>query len=179
MKFHQLFKAALHEPKKLAAFRLLPLGKVVRYIFVFILITAILSFVKFALSADTVIGSTDIPVEELEDIGPLLYPAAFVMQFFIATLYFYVKASIFALAGLGFIKIRKKRGEYRHLWRTSAISLTVPTLILLLDDLLPSRIPFSSWLSAAAALVYIWLAVGYYPKAAPKKRAVHNSPSAS
>ena len=28
VKFHQLFKAAIHEPKKLAAFRLLPIGKV-------------------------------------------------------------------------------------------------------------------------------------------------------
>ena len=179
MKFHQLFKAAFHEPKKLAAFRMLPLGKVVRYIFVFVLLTALLSFIKFALTADTVISGTDMPVEELKGIGPLLYPGAFVLQFLIATVYFYVKASIAALAGLGFLKVRKKRGEYRHLWRTSAISLTVPTLILLLDDLLPSGIPYASALSAAAALIYIWLAVGYYPNAAPKKRMAHNPPSRS
>ena len=36
MKFYQIFKASLHEPKKLAAFRLLSIGKVIQYIFVFI-----------------------------------------------------------------------------------------------------------------------------------------------
>ncbi|MET3574760.1 DUF1189 family protein [Bhargavaea ullalensis] len=179
MKFHQLFKAALHEPKKLAAFRLLPLGKVVKYIFMFVLLTAAVSFVKFALTADEVISGTDMPVEELKGIGPLLYPAAFVLQFLIATVYFYVKASIAALAGLGFVKIRGKRGEYRHLWRTAAISLTVPTLILMAANLLPAGVPYASALSWAAAFVYIWMAVGYYPKAAPKKRTAHNSPSRS
>jgi hypothetical protein len=171
-----MFLSAFYEPKKLAAYRLLPFGKVVKYIFVFVLLTAVLSFISFSLSSGAILEDTGIPAEELKGIGPLLYPAAFVLQFLISTFYFYIKASIAALAGMGIIKIRGRRGEYRHLWRTSAVALTVPTLLLLADDLLGGIIPYAAPLSWAAALVYIWLAAGYYPKNAPVKRAAAHKP---
>ncbi len=47
MKFHQLVKAAIHEPKKLAAFRLLPIGKVFRYVFIFVALFTLLSFIRY------------------------------------------------------------------------------------------------------------------------------------
>jgi hypothetical protein len=152
----------------------------VKYIFVFIFLTAVLSFINFSLSSGEILEDTGIPAEELKGIGPLLYPAAFVLQFLISTFYFYVKASLAALAGMAIIRIRGRRGEYRHLWRTSAIALTVPTLLLLADDLLGGSIPFATSLSWAAAFVYIWLAAGYYPKNAPVKRpGAHKPPARS
>ncbi|MFC7364832.1 MULTISPECIES: DUF1189 family protein [Bhargavaea] len=149
-----------------------------KYIFVFVFITAVLSFISFSISSGDILKETELPAEDLKGIGPLLYPAAFVLQFLISTFYFYIKASIAALAGMGIIRIRGRRGEYRHLWRTSAVALTVPTLLLLADDLLGGIIPFATALSWAAALVYIWLAAGYYPKKAPAKRAVTHKPPA-
>ena len=149
-----------------------------KYIFIFVFFTAILSFVNFSISARDILADTEIPAEELKGIGPLLYPAAFVLQFLISTFYFYIKASIAALAGMGMVRIRGRRGEYRHLWRTSAVALTVPTLILLSDDLLGGIIPLATVLSWAAAFVYIWLAVGYYPKNGPSKRPVAHKPPA-
>ena len=47
MKFHQLFNAAIYEPKKLAAFRLLPIGKVFKYVFIFISLFTLISFIRF------------------------------------------------------------------------------------------------------------------------------------
>lgn len=121
---------------------------------------------------------TELPAEDLKGIGPLLYPAAFVLQFLISTFYFYIKASVFALAGMGIIRIRKRRGEYRHLWRTSAIAMTVPTLLLLANDLSGGFIPYATVGSWVIALVYIWLAAGYYPKNAPSKRMNAHKPPA-
>ena len=151
-----------------------------KYIFVFVFLTAVLSFINFSLSSRDILAETEIPAEDLKGIGPLLYPAAFVLQFLISTFYFYIKASIAALAGMAIVKIRGRRGEYRHLWRTSAVALTVPTLLLLADDLFGGNIPFATALSWAAAFVYIWLAAGYYPKNAPIKRpGAHKPPARS
>lgn len=47
MKFHQLILAGFHEPKKLAAFRLLPIGRVIRFVFFFILLMTLISFFRF------------------------------------------------------------------------------------------------------------------------------------
>ena len=47
MKFHQLVKASIHEPKKLAAFRLLKIGKVFRYVFLFVILFTVISFIRF------------------------------------------------------------------------------------------------------------------------------------
>lgn len=143
-------------------------------------LTAVLSFINFSLSSGDILADTEMPAEELKGIGPLLYPAAFVLQFLISTFYFYIKASIAALAGMGIIRIRGRRGEYRHLWRTSAVALTVPTLLLLADDLLGGVIPLATALSWAVVLVYIWLAAGYYPKNPPAKRpGAHKPPARS
>ncbi|WHT47504.1 hypothetical protein QNH10_15205 [Sporosarcina thermotolerans] len=49
MKFHQLLLAGFHEPKKLAAFRLLPIGRVIRFAFFFILLMTLISFSLFVL----------------------------------------------------------------------------------------------------------------------------------
>ena len=54
MKFHQIFKAAFHEPKKLAAFRLLSIGKVFRYIFLFVALFTGISFIRY-LALDTAV----------------------------------------------------------------------------------------------------------------------------
>ena len=58
----------------------------------------------------------------------------------------------------------KRRGEYRHMWRTSAIAMTVPILLTICLDFSPSWDSYSTWISSVAHLAYIATAAKYYPK---------------
>jgi hypothetical protein len=44
MSVSQLLLASIFNPKKIAAFRLLPIGKVIQYVFFFVIILSLLSF---------------------------------------------------------------------------------------------------------------------------------------
>ena len=76
MKFHQLFKAAIYEPKKLAAFRLLPIGKVFRYVFLFVALFTLISFVRFIASDAVLFESSPELMEHGEKIGWIIYPTS-------------------------------------------------------------------------------------------------------
>ncbi|MGG0667603.1 DUF1189 family protein [Lederbergia citrisecunda] len=166
MKFYQLFLAAFHEPKKLAAFRLLPIGRVIRYAFLFILLMTLISFTRFSLGDAELFEASPELTEYSETIGGLIYPMAFIFQFVIATFYVFVRISVFAAIGIWIGKIMKRRVEYRFLWRTSAIAITVPLLLTILLDLFQfletSGIVFSSLLHIG----YLIFALKYYPKSA-------------
>ncbi|MBB4825730.1 hypothetical protein HNO89_002966 [Sporosarcina luteola] len=164
MKFHQLFIAALKDPKKLAAFRLLPIGKVIQYIFLFIAIYTIVSFTRFVLGDASLFDASPELLEYSKTIGWLIYPIALVLQFVIATFYIFVRISLFGLAGVLFAMIMKRKAEYRHLWRTTAVSVTVPLLITLVLDSFPAFRPTGIYLSSIVHVLYIAAAVKYYPK---------------
>ncbi|WP_430541071.1 DUF1189 family protein [Sporosarcina thermotolerans] len=90
---------------------------------------------------------------------------AFVIQFVIATFYVFVRISIFAAIGMLIGKLRKKRVEYRFLWRTTAIAATVPLLITIVLDFFPSAETISSVLSSLIHICYIFVTLKYYPNA--------------
>lgn len=164
MKFYQLFKASVHEPKKLAAFRLLPIGKVISYVFYFIAIMAILSIFRYSIGDATIFYASPELQKYIETIGWLIYPVAFVFQLIISTFYIFFRISFFALLGVLLLKLMKRKGEYRHLWRTSAISITVPILLTISFEFFPIILPFSMWITSAVHLFYIATAIKYYPK---------------
>lgn len=164
MKFHQLFTAALKEPKKLAAFRLLPIGKVIQYVFLFIGIYTVISFTRFIFGDVSLFDASPELLEYSRTIGWLLYPIAFVLQFVITTFYIFVRISLFGLAGLLIAMLMQRKAEYRHIWRTAAISVTVPLLITLLLDSFPAWQLNELYLASVVHLLYITLAVKYYPK---------------
>ncbi|MBW9234899.1 DUF1189 domain-containing protein, partial [Leptospira santarosai] len=76
MSLIQLFLASITSPKKIAAFRLLPIGKVLTYVFFSVTILSILSFIQFTtgLKDDTssIVGLLDY----VEDMEWILYPFA-------------------------------------------------------------------------------------------------------
>lgn len=164
MKFHQVFLASLHEPKKLAAFRLLPIGRVIKYAFFFILIMTVISFSRFLFGDTELFAASPELAEYSETMGGLIYPMALVFQFVIATFYVFVRISLFAAIGILIGKIFKRRVEYRFLWRTAAISITVPLLITIIFDFFPATETFSTWATSVIHIAYIAFALKYYPK---------------
>lgn len=165
MKFHQLFKAAFHEPKKLAAFRLLPIGRVIRYAFLFILLMTLISFVRFLIGDTELFEASPELSEYSETIGGLIYPMAFIFQFVIATFFVFVRISLFAAIGLWLGKFMKKRVEYRYIWRTAAIAITVPLLLTIILDFFPAWETFGIIFSSLIHIGYLGFALKYYPKA--------------
>lgn len=169
MNLFQLFKASLMEPKKQAAVRILTIGKIMRYVFVIVLLLTIVSFVELVLGFDDVTAGADDLMQYIEEIEWLLYPFAFVFLFVTTTVYHFVKISFFAFVALGLLNFKKRRGEYRHVWRTAALSVTVPTLISFAFSFFTANL----WITAATSLltiVYLYLAIGYYPKKPPMQK---------
>jgi hypothetical protein len=166
LKVHQLFLSGFHEPKKLAAFRLLPIGRVIRYALLFILLMTIISFIRFTTGNAELFESSSELTEYSDSIGGLIYPVAFVFQFVIATFYVFVRISIFAAIGIWIGKLMRRRVEYRFIWRTAAIAITVPLLLTIVLDFFPSWETFGTIVTSIIHIGYLAFALKYYPKAA-------------
>ncbi|GKV68074.1 hypothetical protein NCCP2716_05720 [Sporosarcina sp. NCCP-2716] len=171
MKIRQLFTASLYEPKKLAAFRMLPIGKVFQYVFVFVFLSTAVSFIRFLSGDIDLFGASDELIDYAETVGGLLYPMAFALQFVISTFYLFIRVSFFGLVGLGILSVLRKRGEYRHMWRTAAVSVTVPVLLSVTLDILhvPGAVNFPA--AAAVHILYLIAAARYYPKKPAARKA--------
>ncbi|MFS0575225.1 DUF1189 family protein [Sporosarcina sp. 179-K 3D1 HS] len=164
MKLHQIFKAAIHEPKKLAAFRLLPIGKTFQYVFIFIMAFTLISFIRYILSGNSLFENSPDLDEYGKSLGGLLYPIALFLQLVISTLYIFVRISIFAYAGTLLAKFFKRRGDFRFIWRTSAIACTVPLLLTMLFDYFSVSDSYSLITTSVVHLAYLGAALRHYPK---------------
>lgn len=170
MKYHQIFKSSLYEFKKLAAFRLLPIGKVFSYVFIFIFLFTAISFARFIFGDDVLFDASPDLQEHSKTIGSLIFPIAFILQLVISTFYIFIRVSVFAYVGSLIMKIMKRRGQYLHIWRTSAIALTLPILITIVLDFFPNMKSSGLIISSMIHLAYIVLAIKYYPKAPQLQR---------
>lgn len=170
MKFHQIFRASLHEPKKLAAFRLLPIGKVFKYVFIFVAVFTLISFTRFYIDDAVLFENSPDLIEHSETIGWLINPMAFMLQFVISTFYMFVRISVFAYIGSLLLSARKKRGNYLQIWRTSAIAMTVPVLLTIGFDFVPSIKNNGLIISSIVHFIYISAATKYYPNKPQPRR---------
>ncbi|WP_342505199.1 DUF1189 family protein [Sporosarcina sp. FSL K6-2383] len=166
MKFHQIFKAAMHEPKKLAAFRLLKIGKVFQYVFLFITLFTVISFIRYVAGDAVLFESSPELLEQGELVGGLIYPIAFTLQLVISTLYIFLRISVFAYVGIVLLRLMKRRGEYRFMWNTAAIAVTVPILATIALDFFPVMSDYSMIITSLVHVGYIAAAAKYYPKLA-------------
>jgi hypothetical protein len=164
VKFHQILRASFYEPRKLAAFRLLPIGKVFTYIFIFVSFFTLISFIRYSVGETTLFERSPELIEHGETIGWLIYPIAFLLQLVISTFYIFIRISLFAYAGTFILKVMKRRGDFLHIWRTSAIALTVPFLFTIAFDFFPGMNSFSTLITSIIHIGYIAFAAKYYPK---------------
>ena len=166
MKFHQLVKASIYEPKKLAAFRLLKIGKVFQYVFLFVTLFTVISFVRYIAGDAVLFEASPELLEQGKLIGGLIYPIAFVLQLVISTLYIFLRISVFAYIGLVLLRLMKRRGEYRFMWNTAAIAVTVPILATIVLDFFPVMSDYSMIITSLIHVTYVAAAAKYYPKLA-------------
>ncbi len=155
----------------MAAFRLLPIGKVFMYIFLFVFLFTTISFSRFIIGDDVLFDDSQELQAHSENIGALIYPMAFTLQLVISTFYIFIRVSLFAYIGSLIMKLTKKRGQYLHIWRTSAIAMTIPIILTIVLDIFPEYKTTGLIISSIIHLVYIVLAIRYYPKQPPARQA--------
>ncbi|MFF2754303.1 DUF1189 family protein [Psychrobacillus sp. NPDC058041] len=163
MNLFQLFKASLHSPKKIAAFRLVPIGKTMQYVFTYVLIITIISFVQFINGLSIQQANMEDIIEYFKDIKWLIYPSAFVLLFVLNTLFIFIRISIFAYIGVILLSILKHKGEYRHMWRSALFASTLPMLISIVFSIIHWTNGYIELAIYMITLVYLFLTCKYYP----------------
>ncbi|MFB5087893.1 DUF1189 family protein [Psychrobacillus sp. PGGUH221] len=163
MNLLQLFKASLHSPKKIAAFRLIPIGKVMQYIFIYILVITSISFVQFINGISIQQANMEGLLEYFQEIQWLLYPFSFIFLFVLNTLLIFVRISIFAYVGVIILSLLKRKGEYRHLWRSTLFASTIPMLISVVVAFFNISTGYIQFFIYFVTFVYLFLACKHYP----------------
>ncbi|MFJ7826801.1 DUF1189 family protein [Psychrobacillus sp. NPDC096623] len=163
MSLFQLFKSSFTSPKKIAAFRLIPIGKVMQYIFSYIFIMSIISFVFFINGISDQQQTMEGLLEYFAQIQWLLYPFSFLFLFVLNTLFIFVRISILAYIGSIILRIRNRKGEFRHIWRTALFASTIPLLLSIIFAILQFSNNYIQLLIYILSLVIITFATKYYP----------------
>lgn len=164
MKHSQLFIDSLIHPKKLAAYRILSIGKVIQYVFILITLVTAFSFGQFVTGVNEDLFNIDGLTEYMADIQWLLYPFAFIFLFIMTSLLIFARISLYALATLFIIKGMQRRGEYRQIWRTSAFAITWATLLSIVFEMLQVS---GNWVTLVGIFItmgIIIIALTKYPK---------------
>ena len=164
VKHSQLFIDSLIHPKKLAAYRLLTIGKTIQYVFLLIAIVTIYSFVQFLTGVSEITYNIQGLTEYVEDIQWLLYPFAFLLLTLTSTILLFIRISIYAFVGFCLLKFMHRRGEYRHMWRTAALAITWSTLLTVLFSILKSSNIITTLIGIVITIVILILAAQKYPK---------------
>ncbi|KGR78496.1 DUF1189 family protein [Ureibacillus manganicus] len=165
VKHSQLFLDGLFHPKKLAGYRMLSIGKVIQYVFILTTLVTIFYYIQYITGVSNE-NSFDIEgfTQYVKEIQWLLYPFALFILFLTTTTIFLIQISIFALVGTGLLKVMKKRGEYRHMWRSSALAITWPALLSILFPFLPIHNLIGTLLGILVTILLLIIAATKYPK---------------
>lgn len=164
MKHSQLFIDSLIKPQKLAAYRLLPIGKVIQYVFILITVVTLFSFGQFVAGISPETLNMEGLTEYIDDLKWLLYPFAFILLFVVTTLLIFLRISLYGLAAFLFLFLLKRRGEYRHLWRTCAFAVTWSVILSIVLSLFPISGTIVTVISMIVTLSIIAIAMTKYPK---------------
>jgi hypothetical protein len=164
VKHSQILIDSLMHPKKLAAYRLLTIGKTIQYVFILVAVVTIFSFIQFLTGVSETSYNIEGLTEYVENIQWLLYPFAFILLTITSTILLFVRISIYAFVGVVLLKIFNRRGEYRHMWRTAALAITWSTFLTILFSIVGLSSTLSSLIGILITIVVLTLASKKYPR---------------
>ncbi|MCT6922610.1 DUF1189 family protein [Metasolibacillus sp.] len=164
LKHSQLFLASLYEPKKLAAYRIMPIGKVIQYAFLLITAMTVFSLGKFFNNEASQIFAYKEIEEFASDLKWLVYAISIVFLFVMNTLILFAKISVYAYVGQLFLKPMKRRGEYRQVWRTATFAITWEVILSIILSLFAISSTISILLFIIVTMSILFMALKNYPK---------------
>ncbi len=169
MKHSQLFMDSLFNPKKLAAYRILSIGKVIQYVFLLITILTVFSLGQFFNSDAEQIFAYEEIKEFANDLKWLVYILAIGFLLTINSLVLFAKISIYAYVGKLLLTPMKRRGEYRQVWRSAAFAITWEVILSIVLSLFPISSTVTMLLFIFITMLILMIALANYPKVQVKK----------
>ena len=160
----QLFIHSLMKPKMLAAYRILPVGKIIQYTFLLILLMTAFSLGQFVNEGITSINNYKEIEQYAENLQWLIYIISAIFSFTMNTLILYAKISLYALVAFLFAKPFLKRAEYRHLWRTAALAITWEVLLTIVLKIFIANSIVTMIICMIITMTYLFIALNKYPK---------------
>lgn len=164
MKHSQLFIDSLINPKKLAAYRILPIGKVIQYVFLLITFLTLFSFGRFTTGVTDDLFNMEGLTDYIDDIKWILYPMAFIFLFVMNSLIIFLRISLYAFAGFYLMKSMNRRGEYRQMWRTAAFASTWATILSIVFTIFQLSSSVSTLIGVFITMALLIVAITKYPK---------------
>ncbi|MFL0582476.1 DUF1189 family protein [Solibacillus silvestris] len=159
----QLLIHSLTSPKKLGAYRILSIGKVMQYAFLMITLITAFSFGEFINTGTAeIFGYSEIE-HYAQNIQWIVYPIAIVFLFVLNTSIYFIKVSLYALAGLFFVRPMRRRGEYRQVWRTAVFASTWGTFLTMFGNLFIFSQTVVTLSSIFITMLFIIVALTKYP----------------
>ncbi|HEY4551696.1 MAG TPA: DUF1189 family protein [Bacillaceae bacterium] len=156
-----LFYKSLYSPKEIAKFRFLGIGKIIQYIFLLMLFSAVPGILES-------IGKNELTMEEalLTESGAkwIMLPLFSFFTYIFHAGFGFIKISVFAYAGVGFARMLERKVPYRQSWRIAAFSLTLPTILSGLLTLAGIDIPGANYADWAIILVILYASIKAVPK---------------
>lgn len=170
MSHFQLFIDSLTNPKKLASYRVLSVGKVLQYTFLLITVMTVFSFGQFIGNVTANFEQSPDFLVHIENNKWIIYPFGFLLLFITMTSIQFLKISVYAFVGLLLLKAMQRRGEYRHIWRTATFAITWATIITLVFTTLQLPDVIATVLGLFITMLIIIIALSHYPKLPPTTR---------
>jgi hypothetical protein len=102
-------------------------------------------------------------IETAESSLPVMLGLLFIIIFVFSAGMKFIEVSILALFGLLLKNLAGRKLQYRHLWRMSAYSTTLPTLFFTLMAFLKTTVPFSFAINWFVASMILLLAIKEIP----------------
>ncbi|MEK4229977.1 DUF1189 family protein [Solibacillus sp. FSL H8-0538] len=159
----QLLVDSLIHPKKLAAYRIMSIGKVIQYVFLLILLVTAFSLGQFITTGAQEVFNYEEIEQYATDLKWLVYPIAAVLLFVMNSLIMFAKISFYAFACSFLLKPMNRRGEYRQIWRTTAFAITWATLLSIVFAIFPVSSKFITIVSIFITMMIVIVALTKYP----------------
>ena len=160
----QLFIHSLMKPKMIAAYRILPVGKIIQYTFLLVLLMTAFSLGQFVNEGITSINNYEEIEQYSENLQWLIYIISAIFSFTMNTLILYAKISLYALVAFLFAKPLHKRAEYRHLWRTAALAITWEVILTIVLKIFIANSIATMTICMVITMTYLFIALNKYPK---------------
>ncbi|MGC4376019.1 DUF1189 domain-containing protein [Fictibacillus sp. Mic-4] len=101
--------------------------------------------------------------KDLSDLLPIIIMISMVILYIFTTASKFIGVTVLAVIGLFIQNAVNRKLSFRHLWRLSAYSVTLPTVFFALMDAFRIFVPFSFIIYWAVAIIMIWLVIKEVP----------------
>lgn len=102
-------------------------------------------------------------IEESDTALAFILPIFSIIIFLFSSALRFIEISVLALIGILLKNIVRKDLQYRHLWRMTAYSVTLPTLFFTIMGLFQTHVPFGSLINWFVSLTILLLAIQEIP----------------